>query len=95
MREGKKYVGSHVVVLARQTKTQSRLGVVASRKLGPANKRNQAKRRIREIFRQQVGSDLGSKQHWDLVVIIRKRATIASYDEISTSLLNCVSKIKR
>ena len=97
MRDGKKYVGPYVVVLAKWNGSQSRLGLVASRKLGRANARNRVKRRIREIFRKHIGSDIFENNNncWDIVVVIRKKATIANYEKISACLLNCMSKIKK
>ena len=57
-----------------------RLGIVASRKLGDAVRRNRAKRLIREVFRlnQPLSADLGI----DLVVIPRRELFDAPFKDL-------------
>jgi ribonuclease P protein component len=58
-----------LLVYAREESGNARLGIVASRKVGPAVTRNRAKRLVREAFRT-------TRDLWmpgiDLVVIVRK-----------------------
>jgi ribonuclease P protein component len=56
-----------------------RLGIVASRKLGDAVRRNRAKRLIREVFRRL---DLGSGTPVDLVVIPRRELFDAPFADL-------------
>ena len=58
----------------------SRLGIVASRKLGDAVRRNRAKRLIREVFR--VNQPLQGGAGLDLVIIPRRELLNASLGEI-------------
>ena len=68
-----------------------RLGLIASRKVGPAPVRNLVKRRIRELFRH----------HWqqlparsDLVVILRPRARELSFTDLKHDFLFCINHLK-
>jgi ribonuclease P protein component len=56
---------------------RSRLGVAATRKTGGAVRRNRAKRRVREIFRQsRVPTGL------DLVVVVRRELADAPWNDV-------------
>lgn len=58
----------------------SRLGIVASRKLGNSPSRNRAKRLIREVFRQTA--HLPGLHVVDVVVIPRREIFQASFDSL-------------
>jgi|SRR5215207_4079538 len=58
--------------------TTTRLGIVASKKLGDAVHRNRAKRLIRELFRHNEAPAAG----FDVVVIPRRELFDAGYDEL-------------
>jgi len=63
---GRRVHGRHLTIIAAPaTGGESRLGIVASKKLGGAVVRNRAKRLIREMFRTNAGPATAS----DLVVI--------------------------
>jgi ribonuclease P protein component len=64
------------LVLLRTGRTASRLGIVASRKLGGAVDRNRAKRLIREMFRQ-----IQDSQGVDAVVIPRRELLAAPFSD--------------
>jgi len=61
---------------------RARLGIVASRKLGDAVRRNRAKRLIREVFRQS--NPQAVLQGVDVVVIPRREIFDAAYASLET-----------
>jgi ribonuclease P protein component len=80
------------LIAAPSPMTVTRLGIVASRKLGGAVVRNRAKRLIREVFRTSIAG--GPPQ--DLVVIPKNALLLADVEglkrEYATALRRCVSK---
>src|SRR5436189_6414511 len=68
---GRRAHGRYLTIIAAPAPgPDSRLGIVASKKLGGAVVRNRAKRLIREVFRTQTSPDLAS----DLVIIPKAAA---------------------
>jgi ribonuclease P protein component len=73
-RRGKRVSGRHLVVYAHPNSLDwSRLGITVTRKVGPANRRNRWKRRVREIFRRNKADYPAG---YDYVVIVRKSAPV-------------------
>jgi ribonuclease P protein component len=70
-----------------------RLGITASRKVGPAVVRNRAKRRVRDVFRRYPGrAGLGSV---DLVVHLQPAAGAATFGELRTQLCELLAGLPR
>lgn len=84
-----------VLVAPNETGT-TRLGIVASRKLGNAVMRNRAKRLIRSIFRQTEG--LPAAPAVDVVVIPRRELFDAPYASLQSdfrgTLTRCAARLR-
>jgi ribonuclease P protein component len=66
----------------------ARLGIVASRKLGDAVRRNRAKRLIREVFRRTDAPKRGI----DVVVIPRRELFDAAYADFEADFRNTLKR---
>lgn len=85
------------MVAAPNTLGTARLGIVASRKLGDAVRRNRAKRLIREIFRRSI--PVASGPALDIVVIPRRELFEAPGPmleaDFQSVLRRCAGKLPR
>lgn len=77
------------VLMARNSGGGARLGIVASRKLGDAVRRNRAKRLIREVFRK---TDALIGQSVDVVVIPRRELFDAAYPSLESDFRTAVTR---
>jgi ribonuclease P protein component len=94
LQEGKKFVCSSFVVLAIETANNyPRLGIVVSKKIGNAVIRNRVKRSFREIFRQLSCQDKLSQR--DFVIIARRTASRASFEELHLAVLKSFQWFER
>jgi len=75
------YPGNPAGILNRRI----RLGLVVSRRLGNAVKRNKLKRRIREIFRLNKHRIIKSV---DIIVIPQKESVNLQYDKLEKTIIN-------
>jgi len=89
--ENNKYIGRYLVIWVRTNKEDDlRVGIIASKKMhNKANKRNFAKRRIKEIFRR-IRPYLNKNK--DLVIISRKSLLTSSWIEIKKELIDLLYK---
>lgn len=71
----------------------SHFGIICTRKLGKAHVRNALRRRMREILRQQ-GELLTLSGTYDVVVIMRRRATEVSYAELIEDWARAIRGLK-
>jgi ribonuclease P protein component len=83
------------VLVATNEAGTTRLGIVASRKLGDAVRRNRAKRLLRQIFRQT--QSLPVRPGVDVVVIPRRELFDAAYSNLESdfrgTLTRCAARL--
>ena len=78
------------LLMAPNTAGTARLGIVASRKLGDAVRRNRAKRLIRDIFRRT--GTLPAGQAFDVVVIPRRELFDAAYPSLESDFRSALER---
>ncbi len=74
--------------------TVPRLGLIASRKLGPAVARNRAKRRLRDLFRRHRGA-LGERAALDIVAIPRRELSDAPFADVEADFIATLRRTRR
>jgi len=79
------------VLMAPNPAGTRRLGIVASRKLGDAVRRNRAKRLIRDIFRRTVDTGLADRGY-DVVVIPRRELFDAPFTSLALDFRSAVKR---
>jgi ribonuclease P protein component len=87
---GRRAHGRHLTIIAAPSSgPDSRLGIVASKKLGGSVVRNRAKRLIREVFRTHVIPDRAS----DLVVIPKGTALQVQIAEVVSDYVTTLKRL--
>ncbi len=79
-------VTDHFIVYARRTsRSQSRIGITVSRKVGRAHLRNKVKRWVREAFRRNQADIPGGL---DVVLVARKGRAPENFNQVREELLS-------
>ena len=93
--QGRRVSGRFVTLLILANDcTAPRLGLIASRKLGPAVARNRAKRRLRDLFRRHRGA-LGPGAALDVVAIPRRELIAAPFADVEADFLSTLRRCTR
>ena len=89
---GRAFRSSALVCIGLQLSGEpTRVGIVASKKVGDAVRRNRAKRRLREAVRL-VWPELGTTG-WQLVVIATPSTGTLDFGDLVEALRNCLSNL--
>ena len=89
--KGKSAASQCVVVYCRRNrKTENRLGITVSTKIGGAVQRNRVRRRLKEIYRL---NEEKLTPGFDVVVVARVRSRYVSYSELETSVIYLFKKL--
>ena len=90
-RRGARSRGRYLTLLGlRNSLGITRLGVVASRRLGKAFRRNRSKRLVRELFRLNK-----RRPGFDLVVLPRPELCDAAFDALQADYRNVLRRFER
>ena len=89
--ENNKFLGRFVVIWVQKlSEGKTKLGVISSKKMhNKANKRNFAKRRIREIFRR-LSPYLND--NYNVIIVIRKSLLTSSWRDVKKELIDLLYK---
>ena len=84
-RSGKRLTARRLIVyVAESSRPEARLGIIASRKVGNAVRRNRCKRLLREVFRLHGDS---IRHPVDLVVIVKQKTGRPEFKDYERDLL--------
>ncbi len=88
-RSGKKQHTANFVIITRETdRSEARLGITVSSKVGNAVARNRVKRFVRECFRQWNHQIVPPR---DILVIAKPAAANLSFSEVASEIRRCVT----
>ena len=79
-----------VVYCARNGKTENRLGITVSTKLGGAVQRNRIRRRLKEIYRLHEHT---LRTGFNIVLVARVKSRDAGWSELESSVLSLFKKL--
>jgi ribonuclease P protein component len=68
----------------------SKIGIITTRKLGPAHLRNKSRRIVRELFRKNIGR---IKSNTSLIVLPRRNIINADYQTLETEYISFLGKL--
>lgn len=90
-KQGKSVANRFLVMYTFPNKSENnRVGISVSKKVGKANVRNKARRRIKESYRLNIDGNI--KAGYDIVFIARVATKDATYVEIEKSMKHLVKK---
>jgi ribonuclease P protein component len=90
LKRGRRFDGSAVKVIVHQNSLCiNRLGLITSRKVGTAVKRNLAKRRLREIFRLNKHRISAGT---DIIFILKPQTARLNFDDLQNAVLTLLKK---
>lgn len=92
MDKGLKVVTPYLVLLGQSgSQQESRMGLIVSKKVGPAVVRNKVKRRLREAFRNWQARPQGL----DFVIIARASLAEAEYEQVQASFQEALRRLEK
>ncbi len=94
---GRRVSSRYVTLLAKTNDLgRDRLGIIASRRVGSAVMRNRAKRRLREIFRQeQPDVSSAAQPSIDVVAIARADLARAPFSDVRSDVKAALGRLRK
>ncbi len=90
--KGKSCVRPTLVVYSRQNSLGfNRLGITVSKKIGKAVIRNRAKRRLREVFRNEL---FLLKNGYDFILVARGKTAYANFSTLTHDFLSAAKELE-
>ena len=96
-RTGRRVGTPHMTLFALpNSHDRSRLGLVASRRVGPAVVRNRMKRRLRELFRRHtvLSSSLQTSRRFDVVIVARSGLASVAFSAVEAEFASAIGRLR-
>lgn len=85
-RKGKNYWNRNLVMYVMKNKlNRSRVGFTVTKKIGNSVVRNRVKRRMKEIFRENVSN---IKEEYDIIIIPKRNVVDIDYDQLKSAMIH-------
>ena len=89
---GKRLSAKYIIVFITKNNFQyNRYGIVTSKKVGNAVKRNRAKRQVRAVIRNHFGF---LSSGYDMVIVSRYNISEADFNQIETDFLSVIRRAR-
>ena len=90
--KGKSLASQYAVVYYRRNgRSENRLGITVSTKIGGAVQRNRVRRRLKEVYRL---SEERLYTGYDIVIVARMKSRYAGFSELTTSVMSLFRNLK-
>jgi ribonuclease P protein component len=89
LKHGTRIMAKGMVVIHSANHAECKIGIIASKKIGSAVKRNRCKRRLRALV-NKLAPKYAQEKHW-YVIIARTSILTRPFDKLTADLIYCFS----